>query len=317
MDKDARTGPPGFSWLRRQRRAPDGSTSGELIYAVGDVHGRLDLLKSLVDLVNDDAGDRAHTLILCGDYVDRGPESAQVLEYVLGLRERPAGRVRLLKGNHEQALLCFIDEPASGALWLEHFGGGPTLESYGVAPPAAGAAPAELAAARDRLMANMPASHLRLLQRLELMVVLGDYAFVHAGVSPNGSLASQTEAELLWARDEFLSAPGPFEKIIVHGHTWTDDQPALLGHRIGVDTGAYETGVLTAVRIEDGGREVIQALDEAAARRRAALRAAQVRRLVKRPTDYAAAPAEEVRALFGAPVARRRRGAEAPPREVL
>jgi serine/threonine protein phosphatase 1 len=311
MDDTARGAPLGFSWLRRPRRPLEGKTSGELIYAIGDVHGRLDLLTDLVARVQADAGDRPHTLILCGDYVDRGPHSAEVIDYLLELRERPGGRVRFLKGNHEQAFLFFIDDPGSGVAWLEHFGGAATLQSYGVTPPPARAPKAELVAARDELMANMPASHLRLLQRLELMIVLGDYAFVHAGVAPNLPLASQTEGELLWARGEFLDAPGPFEKIIVHGHTWIDEQPVLLDHRIGIDTGAYETGALTAVRLQDGRRDIIQALDEGALRR-AEDRAAQALMLVKRPANYVAAAAEEIRALFGIPVARRSREAEPP-----
>jgi serine/threonine protein phosphatase 1 len=105
----------------------------------------------------------------------------------------------------------------------------------------------------------MPASHLRLLQRLELMAMIGDYAFVHAGIRPGADLERQLEEDLLWIRRGFVDAPGPFGKVIVHGHTWTEDGPQILEHRLGVDTGAYMTGVLTALRIEDGEVEVIQA----------------------------------------------------------
>jgi serine/threonine protein phosphatase 1 len=104
----------------------------------------------------------------------------------------------------------------------------------------------------------MPASHLRLLQGLELMVEIGAYAFVHAGVRPGRPLARQEEEDLLWIRQGFLDAPGPHEKIIVHGHTWRGDQPQLLEHRIGLDTGAYATGVLTAGRFEGETLEIIQ-----------------------------------------------------------
>jgi serine/threonine protein phosphatase 1 len=104
----------------------------------------------------------------------------------------------------------------------------------------------------------MPASHLRLLGGLELGATIGDYAFVHAGVRPGRPLAKQTEADLLWIRKGFLDVEGPFEKVIVHGHTWTDDQPRLSRHRLSLDTGSYATGVLTAVRLEDGEVAVLQ-----------------------------------------------------------
>ena len=285
----------------RPRRSPKGSSEGQVIYAVGDVHGRLDLLEALLSRIEKDAAGRPHLLIFCGDYVDRGPDSARVLERLLCLQERRGACLHLLKGNHEQAFLRFIDEPAWAAPWLERFGGGATLAAYGVAPPDLGASPEELTAARDRLLANMPASHLRLLQRLDVMVVLGDYAFVHAGVAPGTPLAEQTEDALLWSRSEFLAAQRPFEKIIVHGHSWNDDQPQILPHRIGLDTGAYETGVLTAVRIEDHRREAIQALDEAATRRHAAQQAERVRPLVSLPADYARTPPYELQLRFENP----------------
>ncbi|MDB5495176.1 MAG: diadenosine tetraphosphatase, partial [Phenylobacterium sp.] len=105
----------------------------------------------------------------------------------------------------------------------------------------------------------MPASHLRLLQQLETMVVIGDYAFVHAGIRPGTPLEAQEENDLLWIRRGFVDQPGPFGKVIVHGHTWLSEQPQLSEHRLGLDTGAYATGVLTAARIEDGEFEILQA----------------------------------------------------------
>ncbi len=132
-------------------------------------------------------------------------------------------------------------------------------------PPADEAEPADYLRARDALLERMPASHLRLLQQLELMLVVGDYAFVHAGVRPGTPLENQAEDDLLWIRQEFLAAPGPFEKVIVHGHSWLDERPTLLPHRIGVDTGAYATGVLTAVRLEDESVSVLRTGDAQAA----------------------------------------------------
>lgn len=235
------------------------STDGELVYAIGDIHGCYDLLKALLAKIAADCGPRAKgrrpILVFLGDYVDRGPQSAQVVEALIWLKRRPDLDVRLLKGNHEQAMLDFIEAPERAAGWLQ-FGGRETLQSYGVLPPQGD--PVAMVQARDELMAAMPAAHLRLLERLELMLGIGDYAFVHAGVRPGVSLADQEENDLLWIRQAFLEAPGPFEKIIVHGHTWLDERVQRHDHRIGVDTGAYATGVLTALRLDGEACEALQ-----------------------------------------------------------
>ena len=245
---------------RRAKPARAGA-NGQLVYAIGDVHGRYDLLRDLVARIWHDwlawgAGQRA-VLLFCGDYIDRGPDSAAVIEALIWLREQGDFAVTLLKGNHEQALLRFIDDPVEGAEWLD-FGGLETLASYGVAPPEAGAA--GLRHARKALLEHMPASHLLVLQRLELMVTVGDYAFVHAGIRSGVPLAHQEEEDLLWIRDGFLDVERPFEKIIVHGHSWKSDRVDIHPHRIGVDTGGYHTGVLSAVRIDDDGIAVLQTI---------------------------------------------------------
>jgi serine/threonine protein phosphatase 1 len=262
-----------LSQLRRAAgfgpRGGDNPTAGELIYAVGDIHGRYDLLKGLLELVLADwqarAPQRRPLLIFCGDYVDRGPQSAEVIEALIWLRQRGDIQACFLKGNHEHALMRFLDHPLDCAGWLR-FGGVETLESYGVRAPEPGD-PAACFRARDLLLQRMPSSHLRFLERLELMLVAGDYAFVHAGVAPGTDLKGQREEDLLWIRQEFLEDEGPFEKIIVHGHSWAGDQPQVLPHRIGVDTGAYTTGVLSAVRLDGEDIGLIQARErtEAAA----------------------------------------------------
>jgi serine/threonine protein phosphatase 1 len=251
----------GYGVLGRSQ-ATTASVEGELVYAIGDVHGCYDLMKGLLaqlaqDFARRGAG-RRPILIFLGDYVDRGPDSAKVLEALIWLRRRTDLDVRLLKGNHEAAMLAFLDEPESGGPWLS-FGGAETLASYGVLPPQPDEGEAGLARARDELMEHMPASHLRLLQSLELMLQVGDYAFVHAGVRPRVSLAGQDEQDLLWIRKPFLEATAKFEKVIVHGHTWIGDRPQVFEHRIGVDTGAFATGALTAIRLEDGQVSVFQA----------------------------------------------------------
>ena len=239
-----------------------GRTGGRLIYAIGDVHGCYELLRDLLALIARDQAERTALgrpmLVFLGDYVDRGLQSAQVLEALTWLKRRPDLDIRLLKGNHEQALLEFLDEPAGAAPWLE-FGGAETLAAYGVVPPRPDDRLIEFVRARDELLDRMPAAHLSLLQSLELTVEAGDYAFVHAGVRPGVPLERQTEHDLLWIRKGFLDAPGSFGRVIVHGHSWDNDVPQLRANRLGLDTGAFATGVLTAARLYDGERELLQA----------------------------------------------------------
>lgn len=240
-----------------------GRAEGRPVYAVGDVHGCYDLLIGLLGRLGEDAAAAdgpAPTLILLGDYVDRGPDSARVLEALCRLKARATFEICLLKGNHEEALLKFLDAPTDGAPWIA-FGGATTLLAYGVEPPTPASPAQAYVAARDELLRRMPASHLRLLQTLDLMAVAGDYAFVHAGVAPGEPLRRQRENDLLWIRREFLEARGPFEKVIVHGHTWEDDRPVMTPARIGLDTGAYETGVLSAIRLQDERRAWLHVRD--------------------------------------------------------
>ncbi|MDO9245508.1 MAG: metallophosphoesterase family protein [Phenylobacterium sp.] len=243
---------------------PGPGTAGELVFAIGDIHGRYDLLKALLLTITQDyptrADGRRPMLIFCGDYIDRGPQSAAVLEALIWLQRHAHLQVRLLKGNHEQALLTFLDDPDAGRGWLE-FGGLATLAAYGVEAPRPDAGIVDLFRARDDLLARLPASHLRLLDSLELMVVVGDYAFVHAGIRPGKPLAAQETRDLLGIREAFTDAPGPYEKIIVHGHSWRGDTAEVLGHRVGLDTGAYATGVLSAVRLDGPEVAILTARD--------------------------------------------------------
>lgn len=238
------------------------TTGGQLVYAVGDIHGCYRLFRTLLTQIANDyprrADGRCPVLILLGDYVDRGPDSAKVLEALVWLKPRVDIQVHLLKGNHEQAFLAFIESPENGSAWLE-FGGAETLMSYGVPPPRPEEGPKGLFRARDDLVAQMPASHLRLLGALDLMVIVGDYVFVHAGIHPSRPLARQRESDLLWIREPFLTKTGRFEKVVVHGHTWTDERPQLLDHRLALDTGAYATGALTAAVLDGGEVRILQA----------------------------------------------------------
>jgi len=252
-----------FSRLFGQKRPRDvpPSTGGRLVYAVGDVHGRLDVLEPLVrniaaDVLATRPAERP-MLIFLGDYVDRGPDSRRVVDLILALRADPAFEVVALKGNHEEALLQFIQDPSFGSTWMDH-GGGTTLVSYGVQPPATRTDPDAWTKARDAFEGALPSTHRRFYEGLQLLQVVGDYAFVHAGVRPGVALDQQAERDLLWIRHEFIRERGPFGKVIVHGHT-PSEEAQLTPHRLGIDTGAYATGLLTAVRLHGEEQRLIQA----------------------------------------------------------
>ena len=196
-------------------------------------------------------------LVFLGDYIDRGDNSRGVVDLLITLQQRSGLEVHCLKGNHEQALLEFLDDPPSGLMWAQH-GGTNTLLSYGVYPPASRLRPESWDETRNAFSAALPPNHLAFFQSLDLSFSLGDYMFVHAGVRPGVGLAEQSEHDMLWIRDEFLKEKRPFDKIIVHGHT-PADQPFIGPGRIGLDTGAYATGVLSAVRLSDGDPALLSA----------------------------------------------------------
>ncbi|MBC6982490.1 serine/threonine protein phosphatase [Caulobacter sp. 17J80-11] len=233
--------------------------SPERVYAIGDVHGRLDLLDALLTKIADDRSDHdgRPSLVFLGDLIDRGPASAGVVQRVIELTRDPAWDVTVLKGNHEEALLLFLDQPEFGPTWAEH-GGGATLAAYGVRPPAGRTDAAAWTAARDAFAKALPADHLELYRGMELWTRRGDYLFVHAGVRPGVPLEAQDPKDLLWIRGEFISAPRAAEHVVVHGHTPVE-QAQLTRWRIGVDTGAYATGLLTAVRLDGTDQRLIQA----------------------------------------------------------
>jgi serine/threonine protein phosphatase 1 len=230
------------------------STGGRLVYAVGDVHGHTEALAPLMASIRRDAAAAAPAerplLVFLGDYVDRGPDSRGALEMVLQAEADDAFEVAALKGNHEDALIRFLAEPAYAPAWIDNWGEA-TLRSYGVDPWGGEAAQA-------RFCAAFPDAHRALLGRLRLSVTVGDYLFVHAGVRPGVELAEQAERDLIWIRYEFLHSDADFGKVVVHGHT-PSERPELKANRINVDTGVYFTGVLTAVRLEGEDQRFIQA----------------------------------------------------------
>ena len=231
---------------------------GRRIYAVGDIHGRADLLETLLQTIRQDAmrqpAKGRPILIFLGDYIDRGFQSKEVIDLLLGDLVSPF-ETHFLKGNHEAAMLRFLGEPAIGPRWAE-FGGAETLVSYGVRPPRSRTSLDEWAAASEQLNNVLPPTHLAFLMNLKVNVRIGDYMFVHAGVRPGVDLGLQSEQDMLWIREEFLNDRRPLGAVVVHGHT-PATRPHRDSRRVGVDTGAYLSGRLTAARFEHDAVEFL------------------------------------------------------------
>jgi len=232
------------------------TSPGVRIYAIGDIHGRLDLLDALSRMIEDDLRsapvDGEAVAVFLGDYIDRGLHSAGVLERLSsGAFPTP---IVALRGNHEATLRDFLANPDLLEEW-RRFGGLETLASYGVdvKEPMRGR---NYERARNDLAEALPDRHLSFLDHMLLSWEAGDYFFCHAGARPNVALSRQTEHDLLWIRDEFNDYRGSFEKIIIHGHTPVSEAE-VLPNRINIDTGAYATGVLTCLVLEGAGRRFI------------------------------------------------------------
>ena len=222
---------------------------GFRLYVIGDIHGRADLLERLLGRIEADVSQRPGAEILyvfLGDYVDRGPASKDVIERLLTLSEER--RVVCLKGNHEAFLLDFLSTPAILRDW-SRFGGLTTLMSYGLRPTMQPSRD-ECTEIASSLQSAMPQAHLAFFQDLHVSLTFGDFFFVHAGVRPHVALDAQSEADLLWIREDFLLHEETFEKIVVHGHTPVFE-PEVRTNRINIDTGAYATGRLTCLVLED------------------------------------------------------------------
>jgi serine/threonine protein phosphatase 1 len=245
--------PRGLQGLKVQGRRPS-VLGGLRIYAIGDIHGRLDLLNELLARIDDDIAlrptERAAYVFL-GDYIDRGPSSRGTIDRLIEHSE--TNETVFLKGNHELiAIKCLTDRSLFDQ-WMR-LGGLETLMSYGVSPEIlASGKIAELQSAFHR---SLPQAHFRFFRDLQNSFACGDFFFVHAGVRPNVELSRQKESDLLWIREEFLSSNDDFGKIIVHGHTPTLEIEVGT-NRINIDTGAFATGRLTCLMIEDGSLSVI------------------------------------------------------------
>jgi serine/threonine protein phosphatase 1 len=237
---------------------------GRRIYAIGDIHGRLDLLELLHDAILEDAQTatgKRKTLIHLGDYIDRGPDSFGVVDRLSEFTNDDFDVINL-KGNHEDFLIRFVQNESKLAPLLDVWrnnGCIETLLSYGIdiRDPGEQSPDEEARHIRNLLSDAIPKSHMAFYRNLKLRHTIGDYLFVHAGINPDLPMNRQTKTDLIWIRNRFLSHAGPFEKVIVHGHS-ISNTPEVLDHRIGIDTGAYFSNRLTCLVLEDNERHFIE-----------------------------------------------------------
>jgi serine/threonine protein phosphatase 1 len=226
--------------------------SGLRVYAIGDIHGRVDLLRMMHRRIVEDAGgvesETRKLAVYLGDYIDRGLHSREVIDVLLD-EALPGFESIHLRGNHDHEFLAFLEDPTKSAAWLR-YGGDATLYSYGVRLPADTPAEARLQRLGELLRAAVPPRHIEFLASLPFTCEVGDYLFVHAGIDPDKPLDAQTPHDLLWIRDAFLEADSDFGRVVVHGHSITE-LPEVRDNRIGIDTGACYTNALTCLVLQD------------------------------------------------------------------
>jgi serine/threonine protein phosphatase 1 len=223
------------------------------VYAIGDIHGRRDLVDRMLDLIDTDdrrRGSAETEIIFLGDLVDRGPDSRGVVERLLELSRGPR-RLRFLMGNHEEVFLRALGGDLRALRFLIRIGGRETLLSYGISEDQYRSLDFEDLATRAR--ESVPEDHIRFLAGFEKWIEVGDYLFVHAGIRPGIAVAAQATSDLYWIRDDFLRHRDSFGKMVVHGHSITEDID-LRPNRIGIDTGAFASGKLTAIGLEGDER---------------------------------------------------------------
>jgi len=230
---------------------PPRTKPGQRIYAIGDIHGRDDLLTVLMEKIVADSAACAGgspVLVYLGDYIDRGTASDRIIETLTA--PPPAGFLaHYLMGNHEEMMLQFIDGDNNNTVWLRN-GGIQTLEAYGCRNLD------DNETLRKDLLAGLPSHHLEFLRSLKSKHQEGDYLFVHAGLKPGVAIADQSDTDMKWIRTAFLESKEDFGKIVVHGHS-ISPEPQVRANRIGIDTGAYRTGVLTCLVLEGAEKKFL------------------------------------------------------------
>lgn len=243
----------GFLLRTRKTAGPPGHRA----YAVGDIHGRLDLLEEMLSLIAEDIRSRPiakNVLVFLGDLIDRGPKSAQVVER-LRLYRLEATRTVFLMGNHEEVMLRVLDGDDSLLREWLRFGGSECVRSYGLDP--AELKQIDAKRALELLKNAVPKAHVDFLRSFVDTLSFGSYVFVHAGIRPGFPLSEQRQTDLRWIRDPFLDDPSDHGFIVVHGHTITASVD-VHSNRICLDTGAYKSGVLSALRVEESDRSILQ-----------------------------------------------------------
>ncbi|GGE84061.1 metallophosphoesterase family protein [Sphingomonas prati] len=248
----------------RSRKGPPSTTAGERIYAIGDVHGRYDLLRVLLDRIAAHSASlppaQSQHIIQLGDMVDRGPDSARVVEHLHDLQQRAPDLI-VLQGNHEEMMLRAYDAQLQVLRpWLG-VGGRETLASFGMPPLGRDADDFDYVMQMRR---DVPAAWVEWIRQLPCTAQSGDYFFCHAGIRPGVPLKRQNRQDLLWIREDFLSDTRDHGAVIVHGHS-ISPEVEMLENRIGIDTGAYDSDILTALYLEGTDRLVIATTSEDAA----------------------------------------------------
>jgi len=252
---------PRFNLRRRAAERTSGVPAGLRIYAIGDVHGRLDLLLDLLSHIRTDNSARENAqihIVMLGDLIDRGPQSAQVVNFLI--RSQPAfATMHFIMGNHEEVMLRSLAEGADPRAtgWLD-YGGRETLESYGVPAEAMDLSGWQLS---EEIRRYVPSEHLSFMAGFVDHVMFGEYLMVHAGIRPGVPLKDQRRKDLRWIREPFLLDDTDHGFIVVHGHTISADVE-FKPNRIGIDTGAYRTGTLTALGLEGDERWLVSAAEK-------------------------------------------------------
>lgn len=250
-----------FGQTRKLPRGPRGRRA----YVIGDVHGCLDQLEQLLERIEAELRDCSRgktSIVFLGDLIDRGPASAEVVERLRNYSPARAS-THFIMGNHEEVMLRVLaGETGLIPSWLR-FGGAETLRSYGAEPRELDGS--NSAAIVDRLKSAIPAEHVKFLEGFADSISFGDYLFVHAGIRPGIELAEQAQSDLRWIREPFLGDETDHGFVVVHGHTITHEVE-VTPNRIGIDTGAFYTGMLTALAIEGSKRWLIQTNAAAAER---------------------------------------------------
>jgi serine/threonine protein phosphatase 1 len=231
---------------------------GQRVYAVGDIHGRLDLLEALIEKIrsDDESRDKARTrLIFLGDLVDRGPDSRGVIERLMEIRDSGADVVFLL-GNHDEVFLKAASGDIKAMRMLTRIGGRETILSYGMSPEDYQSC--DFDELVRVLVSRVPQDHVQFLSSFQDYAEVGDYLFVHAGIRPGIGISEQSPSDLRWIRSEFLRSRIDHGKMVVHGHSISDEVD-ICANRIGIDTGAFASGRLAAIALQGTDRWFLSA----------------------------------------------------------